>query len=186
MLTKANKNPLQPSHNSVRKWEFKSHELVNVIKFCFSQYFIIKTWTQTKGYPTANAPFSFSPFVPPGCDVGFALRAEQLPYSLPARVIYVDKFFNAFFVFYFGLRVSALRRKGELQTIWEQLGFFHLFLWLFSAFGMWFSPAFLQHPPAHTLAMSVSMPLKHGIHWSGLSSASLGQTIGLCIMLRCH
>lgn len=110
----------------------------------------------------------------------------QFACSLPARVIYVDKFFNAFFVFYFGLRVSALRRKGELQTIWEQLGFFHLFLWLFSAFGMWFSPAFLQHPPAHTLAMSVCMPLKHGIHWSGLSSASLGQTIGLCIMLRCH
>lgn len=116
MLTKANKNPLQPSHNSVRKWEFKSHELVNVIKFCFSQYFIIKTWTQTKGYPTANTPFSFSPFLPPRCDVGFAFRAEQLPYSLPARVIYVDKFFNAFFVFYFGLRVSALRGKGELQT----------------------------------------------------------------------
>ncbi|XP_040545254.1 potassium channel subfamily U member 1 isoform X1 [Gallus gallus] len=49
------------------------------------------------------------------------IEAEQLPYSLPARVIYVDKFFNAFFVFYFGLRFvgadDKLRFWLELNSL---------------------------------------------------------------------
>ncbi|XP_031458081.1 potassium channel subfamily U member 1 isoform X1 [Phasianus colchicus] len=38
-------------------------------------------------------------------------EAEQFHFSFPDRVIYVDKFFNAFFVFYFGLRFVAADDK---------------------------------------------------------------------------
>uniref|UniRef100_A0A803XXB2 Potassium calcium-activated channel subfamily U member 1 n=1 Tax=Meleagris gallopavo TaxID=9103 RepID=A0A803XXB2_MELGA len=38
-------------------------------------------------------------------------EAEQFQFSFPYRVIYVDKFFNAFFVFYFGLRFVAADDK---------------------------------------------------------------------------
>uniref|UniRef100_A0A8C9L3L4 Potassium calcium-activated channel subfamily U member 1 n=1 Tax=Pavo cristatus TaxID=9049 RepID=A0A8C9L3L4_PAVCR len=39
------------------------------------------------------------------------IEAEQFPFSFPYGLIYVDKFFNAFFVFYFGLRFVAADDK---------------------------------------------------------------------------
>ncbi|XP_065603225.1 potassium channel subfamily U member 1 [Cyrtonyx montezumae] len=38
-------------------------------------------------------------------------KAEQFAFSFPDRIIYVDKFFSAFFVFYFGLRFVAADDK---------------------------------------------------------------------------
>lgn len=54
--------------------------------------------------------------------VCFPIREEGYQISFPDSIIYVDTGFNAFFLFYFGLRVSARYGKGELKLsyIWEQ------------------------------------------------------------------
>jgi len=94
---------------------------VNIFIFWFSDYFVIKTQTKCHFITTLVLFWSFAlPFT--GYDVYFSIRAEELKIYFPASILYVDTGFNAFFLLYFGLRVSVLHGKVELKMnyIWKR------------------------------------------------------------------